>query len=557
MKKNKILFFLLSAAMFFSLLPIPGLAADDPALTSASAVLMDADTGNILFEKDGSRTMDSAAANSLMTALLVCEAIQNQQITSDDDVTAPGDVLYNLMTEGAATLDPAIQPGEIMTVGDLLHAILLRSAGDACNTLAAFISGSASGFVQTMNTRAQELGCADTSFQDTNGQTPGQRTTAQDVARIARAAAAVPALVNVCSSASYTIGVTNMAGERVLANSNQLMSTDSEFYYGEAYGLKAGYSAVDGYCAFASASSDGINAIAIVMGNPDGSARFRDVISLLDWVFDNYSYRVVLSDTEAIDNVAVTLGTTDSIAVRPDNSIRLLLPNDRDLGDVQYVTSYYHEQENRDLIAPVEDGAILGEVSVYIGGQPLGSARLVAAGTSDMSRLEYLRNQVSELLHSEAVHKLIRALVIMLTVYLLLVLFYWFQRVRHLVSLRRAKRARARSLAQQEIAWLDIPEQPDEDASIDYFPPEDQPEDEDPDPYRAPVRSKRFSKIRTPRFRRDTAPPQDLYDDDDYDGDYDDGYYEDEPEGRRIARPENPGTAANDIGQADYDDYDS
>lgn len=519
MKKYHLLSLLLVMILLTGLLPVQAAALDQPEIISPSAVLLDANTGDVLFEKDGDRSVDPASTAALMTALLVGEAVQNQQIGLTDEVIAPNDVLYDLGGENASILSPAIQPGESLTVDELLHCITMRSSGDACNTLAAFMSGSISAFIQEMNTRAGELGCTGTHFENTHGEpVSGQYSTAHDMALIARAVAATPVLVNICDSTSYTVTATNMNSERRLTNSNQLMAPDSEYYYDEAYGLKAGYAVNDGYCVAAAATSGGINAIAVIMGSAEGSDRFKDAITLFDWVFDNYAYRTILSDTEAIDSVSVTLGTTDTIGVRAESRIELLMPNDQELTGVDMNITYYHEQQGRDLVAPIDPGTVLGEVTVSMNGEVLGSSRVLATSNADMSRLEYMRTQIEEILQSESVHKVVKALIIMFAVYLLLVLFYWFQRVRHLVSLRRAKRDRARALANQEIAWLELPDEA-ADASVGYFPEEDS--------YaQAPAKGRRSKK------RRDKRGRQPVYDDQFYDDSqpYDDGQpYDDDP----------------------------
>ena len=545
MKKYKILTVILIIAIFAGALPVSAAALNPPEVSAVSAVLMNADTGDIMFEKNAGQTMDPAGVTSLMTALLAAEAIKEQSIGLETMVAAGDDVLYNLDGEDAATLDPAIQPGESMTVNELLHCVLLRSAGDACNVLADYIGGSVSDFVSQMNERAEQLGCSSTRFQNANGEpVSNQHTTARDMALIARAAAANTTLTGISSKDSFAVTATNVTGERVLVNSNQLVVPDSENYYGDAYGLKAGYSAQDGYNIVAAASSGGINVVAVVMGCDSGDSRFADAIRLFDWAFDNYSYRSVMSSTETLDSVAVALGTTDSTGVRPESDVELLLPNDQELGDVRFEITYYHERDGVELMAPVNAGESLGEVTVYVDGEVYGTSRLVATSAVDMSRMEYLRSQAMGTFQNHSVRRIIKILVIMLAIYLLLVLFYCAQRVRHLVSLRRARRDRAIARARQETTWLDIPEEEEDDPNIAFFPEEEE-----------PTRSGRGGKsARGGLFRRRRRQEPEVYDDgydDEYDDEYDDRAYEDEGRHANTGRHADAGRA----GKADGNDW--
>ncbi len=467
MKKFKLLSLLLIISLFACLLPVQALAVADPAVAADSAIVMDTDTGNVLFEKNSGRTVSAGTLATLMTTLVVGDAVEDNSITVEDTVTASNSVQYNL-AEGVSSA--GIQPGETMTVNDLLYCVALASAADACNALAEYVSGSADAFVQAMNAKAQALGCSGTSFLNANGVDPAGQTNARDLAVIARALAESTVICTPFSSVSYTVSGTNMTEPRTLTNSNALLDSDSPYYYSYAYGFRNAALTDGGYSMVAAATYDDLDIVAVVLGCPDSDTRFSDARTLLDWVFTNFSYRQILSSTENLTTVPVEMGDPSSVGVRGEDAIRIILPNDQDLGQVDYRISYLHERENAPLQAPLEAAQYLGDVTVVMDGVERGTSRLVTASAVDISRLQYLRTQLQAMAQNESVRQLITILFIILGVYLLLVIFYFFQRVLHLHSLRRARKDRAIAQAKQEIQWLDIPEELDEpDQPIGYF----------------------------------------------------------------------------------------
>lgn len=467
MKKFKLLSLLLIISLFACLLPAQALAVTDPAVTADSAIVMDTATGNVLFEKNSGRTVSVGAFATLMTALVVSDAVDQGTISLEDTVTASNTFQYNL-AEGVSSA--GIQPGETMTVNDLLYCAALASAADACNILAEHVSGSTGSFVEAMNAKAQALGCTGTSFLNANGVEPAGQTTTRDLAIIARALTESTVICTPFSVVTYTVAGTNMTDTRTLTNSNALLDSESPFYYSYAYGFRNAALTDGGYAMVAAATYDDLDIVAVVLGCPDGDARFSDARTLLDWVFTNFSYRQILSSTENLTTIPVEMGDPSSVGVRGEDAIRIILPNDQDLGQVDYQISYLHERENVPLQAPLEAAQYLGDVTVYMDGVERGTARLVTASAVDISRLQYLRTQLQAMAENESVRQLITILLIILGVYLLLVIFYFFQRMMHLHSLRRARKDRAIAQAKQEIQWLDIPEELDEpDQSISYF----------------------------------------------------------------------------------------
>lgn len=470
MKKFKILSFLLIAVLALGLFPVSAAALDDPEVGANAVVLMDADSGEILYEKNGTVSIQPASTTKLMTALLVVEAIEDGEIALTDDVTAYEDCQYN-MDADSSNANPAIEPGEVMTVEDLLYCAMLVSANEACNILAEYVSGSVSAFVEQMNQRAQELGCTGTNFTNANGlEESGHYSTAEDFALIAQEAVTHALILTVCGAASYTVGETNMAEARALTNTNLLLIADSDYYYEYAYGLKTGFFTNAGYCLVSAATYNDMNIICVVMGAQEENANFADTLTLYDWVFSNYSQREILSSTTSLMDVPVTLGTASSTGVRASSGVYMVLPNDYDTSSLQYRITLYFEQEGQSsLQAPVNAGDVVGEVEVLLDGEVCGTSPLVATTTVEMSRMEYLRSQISTMFQEPAVRRIITVLIILLAAYLLLVIFYRVQRHRHLQSVRQAKRDRAIAQAQRETDWLDIPDHRRPDPGIGFF----------------------------------------------------------------------------------------
>lgn len=248
-----------------------------------------------------------ASLTKIMTGLLAVEALDNGQCSMTDMVTAGQDCLTGL---GDDSSNSGIMPGETMSFKDLFYCAMIHSANEACNVLATYISGSISAFVEQMNKRAEELGCTDTHFLDPNGlSNDGHYTTAHDLYLITREALKHPDFMTACNTVYYETEATNMNPPRQMYNSNALLTSGG--YYGDSYvydgaaGVKTGYTRAAGYCLVSTAQKNSINALAIVMGcsgqlnsGADWNGEYNNFVSsitLYDWLFDNFSYRTILT----------------------------------------------------------------------------------------------------------------------------------------------------------------------------------------------------------------------------------------------------------------------
>ena len=352
---------ILILALLLTLLPPPAQAAE---LTVAgkSAILMDAATGTILYESNSHEKLAPASVTKVMTMLLIMEAVDSGKISLTDTVTA---------SETAAAKGGSqvyLKAGETMTVTDMLKSIAVSSANDCACAMAEHIAGSEEAFVSLMNSRARELGMADTTFVNCTGldDSPGakdHKTSAHDIALMSR-----QLLVNHPQIKKFTtIWMDTIRGGTFgLSNTNKLV----RFYQG-ATGLKTGFTSGAGYCLSASAQRDGMELIAVVMGADTSPNRNAACKQLLDYGFANYA--LITPELTQTAEVPVTLGRSPSARVQMGSSGQLLI----DKSQKNTVTTEIALEPQ--VSAPVSRGQRLGTLTVKAGEQILSQIPLVAA----------------------------------------------------------------------------------------------------------------------------------------------------------------------------------
>lgn len=457
MKKNKILPFLISLCLLFSLFAPAASALDEPPLHSAKAVVLaDMDSGRLLYEMNKDEQRSPASLTKIMTVMLAVEALERGEVSLDEMVTAQADCLAGLNTDSSTS---GIQPGEIISYQDLLYCAMVHSANEACNILAHRVSGSVPAFVELMNRRAAELGCTNTHFADPNGlSNENHYTTAYEMYLITREALEHPLFAEICNTRGYDMAATNLSQARSFANSNALITADSEYgssyVYPAAAGVKTGFTQLAGYCLVSTAEKDGVRLLAVVMGcdgwlnaGIDEYENFTDTIKLYNWAFSNFSYRQAVSSLSTVTRVEVENAVeTDAYAsLRPQNDVTLLLPKDLNLESVELSPTIYTEK----LVAPIEAGTVLGRAEILIDGRSYGSVDLVNALKVELSRKEFVNRRVHETFSSPWIIVLIVVLAILAIGYLTLVLRYRAQRRKYL---RRKRELAARRAARERSA---------------------------------------------------------------------------------------------------------
>ena len=341
--------------------------AEAPALSIAapSAILMEKETGTVLFEKKADEPGFPASVTKIMTLLLIMEAIDNGAFTPDDIVTA---------SERAASFGGScvyLEAGEQMSVRDMLKCIAVVSANDCAVAMAEFLCGSEEAFVKKMNDRAKELGLQHTHFSNCTGLfDDGQHyTTARDVAIMSRE------LIRHEAVKEYTtIWMDSIRdGSFDLANTNKLV-----YWYPGCTGLKTGYTSTARYCLSATAERNGVEYIAVVMHGETADSRNRDAETLLSYAFANYRL-LPLSDSAPLPALPVELGKKKAVPLALDGPGYQVAEKG---GEAGYALSL-----PASVAAPVKAGQALGVLRVTLGGQQIAEVPVCAA--EDVPRIGF------------------------------------------------------------------------------------------------------------------------------------------------------------------------
>ncbi len=314
-----------------------------PEVQAKAALLMERETGTVLYALCETEELEPASVTKVMTMLLTVEAVDEGRIRLEDTVTVSA---YAASMGGSQVY---LEEGEQMTVDDLLKAVAVASGNDAAVALAEHISGSEGAFVDAMNRRAGELGMTHTHFANCNGlPADNHYSCAYDIALMSRALLAHDLIWNYTSI--WMDSLRN--GAFGLANTNKLLRT-----YPGATGLKTGSTDAAGYCISASAMQGEMELIAVVLGSDTSANRFDTAANLLNYGFAGWT----LADAapqEPIPAVPVKLGRADTVAVCPDGSLRILVKK----GQETAVTTGYELKES--VTAPVAAVDDLGRLTV-------------------------------------------------------------------------------------------------------------------------------------------------------------------------------------------------
>lgn len=359
MDMRKWLTALLAAAMLLA--AAPPVRAAGPDIAAPSAILMDAATGTVLYEKNASERLRPASVTKVMTLLLVMEALDTGRIGWDDTVIA---------SEAACAKGGSqvyLEPGEEMSMDEMLKSVVVSSANDCATALAEHVAGSESAFVGMMNQRAQELGLLDTNFVNCTGlddapEAAEHLTTAHDIAVISRE------LLKHDRIRDYTtIWMDTVRGGKFgLSNTNKLV----RFYQGTT-GLKTGYTSAAGHCLAASAKRDGIELIAVVLHCASSADRFSSAKALLDYGFANYAL-VSAEMPEPLQPVPVTLGQKAAVQPELQQAAPILIEKGLQAAVTRTVTLAERVE------APVAAGQQLGTLTISANGETLAEIPIIA-----------------------------------------------------------------------------------------------------------------------------------------------------------------------------------
>lgn len=354
----------LSLAMTLLLFsPLPAAAAQEDnmplALSSASALLMEKETGTILLQQNAHQKLEPASVTKVMTLLLVMEAVDSGRLSLDEPVPV------SAHAAGMGGSQVYLKEGERLSVSDLIKCVAVVSGNDCAVALAERLSGSESAFVEQMNQKAQALGMEDTHFVNCTGlPAPGHLTSAYDIALMSR-----QLLLHHPDIRQYTTIWTDSIrnGAFGLTNTNRLIR-----FYDGATGLKTGFTASAQYCMSAAAQRNGMELIAVVMKAPTTAQRFQDASCLLDYGFANYAL-LTPQPEGPLAPIDVLLGQSKTVQPQLQRECRLLVEK----AQADQITT--RVDLARDVQAPVDPGQTLGEFQVYVGEQLRDTVPIVAA----------------------------------------------------------------------------------------------------------------------------------------------------------------------------------
>lgn len=341
-KKN--ISILLAVVILLLSLPMNVGAVSDDEITAPSAILVDGENFNILYEKNSHEKRSVASITKVMTVLLIMEDIESGKISLTDTVTASA----HAASMGGS--DIWLEEGEQMSLDDMLKATLVASANDAAVALAEYTEGSEDAFVKRMNTRAKELGMKDTVFKNCNGlDEEGHISSAYDVALMSAE------LIKHTKVFDYTSIWLDFLrdGKTQIVNTNKLLKS-----YNGITGLKTGTTDDAGSCISATAKRDGLSLIAVVLGSDSGTDRFKDASILLDYGFNNYS--VIIPKEKKLPKVKVNKGMESEVEVysNPPESVLVAKGSDSEI--------IVKVDLPKKIDAPVEKDKKIGEITYSI-----------------------------------------------------------------------------------------------------------------------------------------------------------------------------------------------
>ncbi len=350
---------MISALILMLCAAVPVNALSDKEITAPSAVLMDPRSGKVLYEKNAHEVRPCASITKVMTLTLVMEALDSGRIKLTDTVTA---------SEHAASMggsDIWLEPGERMSVDDMIKATVVASANDAAVALAEFICGSEDEFVSKMNEKAKALGMKETVFKNCNGlDEDGHVTSAYDVAVMSRELIKHKKIFNYSG-----IWMDHLRGGKTqLVNTNKLLKT-----YNGITGLKTGTTSAAGSCITATAERDGLSLIAVVLGSKTGKDRFRDAAALLDYGFASYAMYTPRTPDDAFTELEVIGGMSGSVRTTANINDVFMISKGDDKNIVQKT------ELPQNVKAPVSKGDRVGYIIFSKGKEILGKYPVTAA----------------------------------------------------------------------------------------------------------------------------------------------------------------------------------
>ena len=354
-------------------------------VAAKGAVLIDASTGEVLFEQDSHTQLPPASVTKVMTMLLVMEAVQDGKIHLEDRVT---------ISEHAASMGGSqmyMEAGEMHTVAELMEGVAMASANDGCVALAEFVAGSEEIFVEKMNQRAAELGMRDTHFVNTNGLPVADHySSAYDIALMSQKLYEFEETHQRFTTwqSTITVGLPGKEKEFGLTNTNKLIKA-----YEGCNGIKTGFTSEAGYCLSASATRGDTHLIAVALGSETSKIRNAEIAKLLDYGFANYETAVIAEEGQIMGTVLIEKGTPTSVSAVTTEKITVLTGK----GQKDKLKTEVTISETVPL--PLDKGQEIGKITLYDEEEKLAEYPLVAAAPVEKASF---RELVSRLIQKTA-----------------------------------------------------------------------------------------------------------------------------------------------------------
>ncbi|MDE6182591.1 MAG: D-alanyl-D-alanine carboxypeptidase, partial [Eubacteriales bacterium] len=345
---------------------------DDPlSLIAETAVLIDAKTGIVLYDKDMNKKMYPASTTKILTALI---ALENSN--PKDIIKHSHNAVYNI---GPGSSNMGMKENEEIAMKDALYGVILKSANEVCMAIAEHISGDVDSFVNIMNERVKKIGANNTHFANPHGyHDENHYTTSYDMALIMKEAIKNEEFIKLISTKNYTVPKTNLSDEKLLTTSNKLILESSPFYYENCVGGKTGFTDQAGNTLVSYSKKDGIELIAVVMKSK-GTEIYNDSKKLFEYgfnlhseksIFEKSNFKVTIPVEQIFKDKSISLGNVDLLA---KNDVSLNLPNNIDLNKIE-------EKINLEstLIAPIKAGDTVGSIDLMYENNILASVDIVS-----------------------------------------------------------------------------------------------------------------------------------------------------------------------------------
>lgn len=342
-------------------------------IASKAAILMDASTGKVLYDKNSHEKLPPASVTKVMTMLLICEALEDGKIKEDDDVQ---------VSENAASMGGSqifLEVGEIQKVDTLLKSIAVASANDACVAMAEHIGGSVEEFVALMNNRAKELGMKDTNFVNTNGlPVDNHYTSAYDIALMSKELLSHEKISKYLTTWMDEVVVGKKQAKIGISNTNKLIK-----HYQGATGVKTGFTQQAKFCLSSSAMRNNTHLIAVILCGETSQIRFKDATNLLNYGFANYESVKICGANDKVATVKFEKGEKERVDLVAKDGLSVLIKK----GDKKDFEKKVEIKQ--DLKLPIKKNTELGIIKVYSGKELVGETKII--NNEDINKASYLQ----------------------------------------------------------------------------------------------------------------------------------------------------------------------